>query len=306
MKTFLLIAAIILSGCTHQSVQLPHSNDIPEAKMTKMIDGLAIYQIGEGDPILVIPGGPGISSKLYRKYLRPLGMGKRLIFWDYRGTGSSPASVDTSFSFEKDHADMITVIKTLGLKKFSIFAHSYGGLHAIKYAAENPGTVASLILVSTTVQFSKSSPIAFKNKQSNLSQAEFARWMALAEAISTTLNPQKALELSRIEAKNQLLDPTPNRAEEFAVDSEMNYRVVIGNQNWVPLDLTNVLPSIRARTLVFSSKKDIVVPTEFSKKIATAVPGARLVLFDHSRHFLFWEEQLKFVDSARSFLNSVE
>ncbi len=304
MKLLLAIAGIILSGCTHPSVR--NSHEMLEAKMTKTANGIVIYEVGEGAPILVIPGGPGVSSQLYRKYLSPLAADNKLIFWDYRGTGLSVAAPNTTFTFENDHADMIAVIQALGLKKFSIFAHSYGGLHAVKYASENANTVSKLILVSTTMQFAQSSPIAFKNKQSNLSKSDFARWMALAEEVSTTFDSQKALELNRIEAKNQLLNPNPERAEEFAVDSEMNYRAVIGNQNWVALDLTNVLPLIRARTLVFSSEKDIVVPTVFSKKIADNILGAKLVLFDHSRHFIFWEEQPKFIEQARQFLSSAD
>jgi proline iminopeptidase len=272
-------------------------------KMTRIETGISIYEVGEGEPILVIPGGPGVSSKLYRKYLNPLTANGKLIFWDYRGTGLSLSLPNTTYTFENDHADMIAVIQALGLKRFSIFAHSYGGLHAVSYASKNPHAVSKLILASTTTQFAQSSQIAFKNRQQNLSVSEFESWMSLAEKISTTFDAQVALELNRIEAKNQLLNPTPEKIEEFAIDSEMNYKVVIENQNWVNLDLTEELRSIRAKTLVCSSEKDIVVPTSFTKKIADTISNARLVLFNQSRHFIFLEEQTKFIEHAKSFLS---
>lgn len=107
--------------------------------------GIAIWRVGTGAPLLVIAGGPAASSQLYRKYLAALAQRRQLIFFDYRGTGNSRDP--GVYGFDEDQADLISVIKTMKLQQFSILAHSYGGLHAIKFAAENPDRIQKLILV---------------------------------------------------------------------------------------------------------------------------------------------------------------
>jgi len=74
---------------------------VTEESVDQTPNGIAIYKIGKGEPILIIPGGPGVSSKLYRGYLAPLSAKWTLIFWDYRGTGKSALPTDGKFSLRE-------------------------------------------------------------------------------------------------------------------------------------------------------------------------------------------------------------
>ena len=150
MQSFHRIVFTLLSlpilGCTHSRLL----KQTPTGPATK--SGLAVYMIGIGKiPLIVIPGGPGASSKLYRRYLGPLGERHRLVFWDYRGTGNSKPT--TAFGFAHDHADLKEVIQSLNAPRVSLLAHSYGGVHAVKLASENTHLIDKLILVSTSPHF---------------------------------------------------------------------------------------------------------------------------------------------------------
>ena len=80
--------------------------------------GIAVYKTGEGDPLVVILGGPGALSRLYRRYLSPLSAKRTLIFWDYRGTGRSKKL--QPYGFGQDHRDLEEVIQSLHALKISI------------------------------------------------------------------------------------------------------------------------------------------------------------------------------------------
>src|SRR4051794_22884344 len=60
----------------------------------KTKSGLQVYEIGNGFPLIILPGGPGFSSLVYRQQLQSLATHSKLIFWDYRGTGLSDGFKD--------------------------------------------------------------------------------------------------------------------------------------------------------------------------------------------------------------------
>jgi len=53
------------------------------------IDDLYHHTVGQGDPILVIHGGPGLGSAYMENHLAPLAEYHQLIFYDQRNSGRS-------------------------------------------------------------------------------------------------------------------------------------------------------------------------------------------------------------------------
>lgn len=264
--------------------------------------GIAVYSTGEaGTPIVVIPGGPGASSKLYRRYLIELASKRKLIFWDYRGTGRSKEI--GSHGFNEDHKDLLEVIDSLSTDKISLLAHSYGGVHALKFASEKPTIVQDLILVSTSPSFIDSSRTAQSLKRKNIGEKDFTTMASTFGKIAKANYPKEMADtLSAIEAKNQLLNPSPQSIKEFVDDSELNYRSVRETAGWVELNSRVSLPKITARTLVLASEQDIVVPPRYSQEISSTIPNAQLIMFQQSRHWSFWEENKTFITIVSDFL----
>mmetsp|Transcript_15251 Transcript_15251/g.28709 ORF Transcript_15251/g.28709 Transcript_15251/m.28709 type:complete len:322 (-) Transcript_15251:93-1058(-) len=84
-------------------------------------------------PIIFIHGGPGIPSN----YLKPLAnmvKDRTVILYDQVGCGKSsePADINAySIAFATD--DLEKLISRIGLKKFHLVGHSFGGLIALEY-----------------------------------------------------------------------------------------------------------------------------------------------------------------------------
>ncbi|MGW0394695.1 alpha/beta fold hydrolase [Streptomyces sp. NPDC003042] len=107
---------------------------------------LAYRTVGDGEPLLCVPGGP--ADSLYLGDLGGLSAYRRLIVLDLRGTGGSAIPDDTS-SYRCDRLvdDVEALREHLGLPRVDLLAHSAGANIAVQYAARYPEKVGALALV---------------------------------------------------------------------------------------------------------------------------------------------------------------
>lgn len=109
---------------------------------------LAYHVRGDGDPLVVLPGGPMRASG-YLGDLGGLASHRRLILLDLRGTGDSAVPEDpTSYRCDRLVDDVEAFRVHLGLERMDLLAHSAGGSLAMLYAARYPERVARLVLVT--------------------------------------------------------------------------------------------------------------------------------------------------------------
>src|SRR5437899_1160136 len=106
-------------------------------------------QIGDGPPCLIAHGGPGIHHGVYRT-LDPLGKVRRLIFWDHRGHGRSAPLPAEQVEMSLFADDTVEVADRLGINRFALFGHSFGGWVAQEVAIRHPDRVSALVLAATT------------------------------------------------------------------------------------------------------------------------------------------------------------
>jgi proline-specific peptidase len=115
----------------------PSSSDTDE-KITKSFNlAYSIYNAhlvsSEKKPIVFIHGGPGIPSD----YLKPLAnkfKDRSIILYDQIGCGKSSEPSDiNAYSIDFATDDLDTLISHVGLKKFHLVGHSFGGLIAFEY-----------------------------------------------------------------------------------------------------------------------------------------------------------------------------
>ena len=109
------------------------------------------YEVeGKGDPILLIPGGPGNSHIYFHSWFSELAKDFKVIYFDAYGRGKSDrANSPDQYSFKGDVEDIEALRKALGFDKWDVLGHSYGGMVAQQYALDYPNSVNKLILVST-------------------------------------------------------------------------------------------------------------------------------------------------------------
>ncbi len=118
---------------------------------------------GEGRNALIVHGGPGMPFREPLAGLEPLTSQYRFHYYDQRGCGKSTRPFDR-FESQNMYENMTVLDQTLGLgaqiadierirqilgeEKLILVGHSWGGFLASLYAAEFPGHVEALILVS--------------------------------------------------------------------------------------------------------------------------------------------------------------
>lgn len=112
---------------------------------------LAYRLIGEGDPLICLPGGP-MQDSAYLGDLGGLSARRRLIVLDLRGTGRSAPPVDpTSYRCDRQVGDVEALREHLGLERFELLGHSAGTNLAAQYAAAHPTRVSRLLLITPSV-----------------------------------------------------------------------------------------------------------------------------------------------------------
>ncbi|WP_432198720.1 alpha/beta fold hydrolase [Streptomyces sp. bgisy027] len=112
--------------------------------------GIAYHLRGEGEPLVVLPGGP-MRAAAYLGDLGGLAAHRQLVLLDLRGTGDSAVPADPA-TYRCDRlVDDVEVLRDhMGLAHMDVLGHSAGGSLAMLYAARYPARVAKLALVTAT------------------------------------------------------------------------------------------------------------------------------------------------------------
>lgn len=159
---------------------------------------------GDG-PVIVLIHGIASSAATFRRVIPDLEKRYRCISLELLGFGDSPAPEGATYTVEEHVASIKATIASLKLgAPFILVGHSLGGLLSARYAAQNPGQVSRLILVSPPVYLSPSEladPAARAQVSLYLRVYEFLRTnkdftMATAATISRMLKLGTALEVS--------------------------------------------------------------------------------------------------------------
>lgn len=105
------------------------------------------YQVqGEGKPILLIHS-PGVDSREWKYVVPQLARSHKVITFDGRGTGRSPAPHKPIHLVE----DIRALLEHLEIKKATLVGHSMGGQGATEFALTYPSMVDRLVLIAPSL-----------------------------------------------------------------------------------------------------------------------------------------------------------
>ncbi|MFE0376912.1 alpha/beta fold hydrolase [Streptomyces inhibens] len=109
---------------------------------------LAFHVVGEGEPLLCLPGGP-MRASAYLGDLGGLSKQRQLVMLDLRGTGGSGIPVDpATYRCDRQVLDVEALRRHLGLDRVDVLAHSAAGDLALLYAARYPERIRTLSLIT--------------------------------------------------------------------------------------------------------------------------------------------------------------
>jgi pimeloyl-ACP methyl ester carboxylesterase len=113
---------------------------------------LAYRLVGEGEPLICLPGGP-MRASAYLGDLGGLAARRQLVLLDLRGTGDSGVPEDPStYRCDRLVDDVEALRAHLGLDRIDVLAHSAGADLALLYAARHPGRLRTLALITPSTR----------------------------------------------------------------------------------------------------------------------------------------------------------
>lgn len=123
-------------------------------------DGVQLYIniVGSGQPCVFVHGGPG-SSSYYLEAVKSASLLEKkvkMIYYDQRGCGRSGSPKNGDFSLVRMEKDLEEIRIYLGINKWNIMGHSFGGIISFNYAQDYPQRVSSLLLIHCTLDINQS------------------------------------------------------------------------------------------------------------------------------------------------------
>jgi proline iminopeptidase len=111
---------------------------------------LWVLTVGTGEPLIIIPGGPGGNHYGYRSFDSLSLKGNiQLIYFDAFGRGKSDTAKNAKeYTLARDIEDVEGLRKALHINKISLLGHSYGSLVAQGYAIKYGKNTSHLIIAN--------------------------------------------------------------------------------------------------------------------------------------------------------------
>jgi proline iminopeptidase len=140
---------------------------------------LHVHEVGDPKApqvLIAIHGGPGLASDYLAPLARLAGPGRRVVFYDQRGSGASPRSPSRDYTLATQVADLDAVRTAVGAERVILVGHSWGTVIALAYAFENaPLYVSKVVLIGmgapTAAEDRRSFGVAFGARRDKLVRA---------------------------------------------------------------------------------------------------------------------------------------
>jgi haloalkane dehalogenase len=111
-----------------------------------------VHYVEEGPPdgevVLLVHGTPSWSFD-YRHVIPVLARSRRVIAVDHLGFGLSERPNELGYTPEEHTEVLRVVVEKLGLERFGLVVHDYGGPIALPLAAEQPERITSLVVLNS-------------------------------------------------------------------------------------------------------------------------------------------------------------
>jgi pimeloyl-ACP methyl ester carboxylesterase len=226
--------------------------------------------------------------------------------------GHYPAAFPPAFQEEQLTAEMLArvmakaICQLVGKRPVTLIGHSTGGFAVLNIAAHYPNIARRVISVAgfahgrwigflgfyqRLVRTGRAGKALFKaiyrltRASPGLFRTALRAYAANATALYANPDLEEVIELNLFNYQHMDLD---TMAQYFSVMPE--------------IDITSLLPQIQAPTLAVAGEYDATVPPEESRKIASIVPDAELVLIPGGRHTLFWERPREYREVLSAWL----
>ena len=284
-----------------------------------MVNGarLWVVLVGHGDPLIIIPGGPGEAHIGYRSF-DSLAKDNEIIYFDAFGRGKSDTAKDVKeYTLARDIEDIEGLRKALHFDKLNVLGHSYGGVVAQGYALKYPSHVSHLILANTFHSY-----LMWQANDDNSNHEIMTNYpevwdslMKIREAGAVSSDPEHRRLYAEVPYgflyaynPNNFLGrgakPYPN-----VFNSKLYYQMVGRDGDFIvgsdigSFDYRRQLKNLRMPVLIYGGRYDRVAIPSMMVKFKIYCPQAQFVMFEKSGHNPQVEEPEKLFPTIEKFLH---
>ena len=321
MRTPLIVASISAALVTSPSDSARALQTEPGAAPREFripVGRASLYarEIGRGQPIIVLHGGPDFDHGYLLPDLDRLANGFRLIYYDQRGRGRSADQVQPEdVTLASDVDDLDKVRQHFQLESPALLGHSWGTVLALEYALRHPRRVSHLILMNPAAAAVSDLAVMRKAYIQELGadmdrQREIVAGVAYKEgdpeAVAARYRLHFTHALKRPEDYDRLMATMKAGFISQGKDGILKARAVedqLMRDTWeaAGYDLLPRLRALRVPTLVIGGDHDFI-PLEIAEHVAQALPNAKLVTFKDCGHFAYLECASEVCEALNDFL----
>jgi pimeloyl-ACP methyl ester carboxylesterase/DNA-binding CsgD family transcriptional regulator len=222
------------------------------------------------------------ASPVWQHLLQEMSARYQLVRYDERGCGLSDWMVP-DLNFDSWVRDLETVVDAVGAERFALLGISQGASIAIAYAVKHPERVTHLVLQGG---YARGRLVRSRTPQ-QVEEAEMMRRLAeigwgksdpsFRQFFTTQFIPGGTAEQHEWFNELERISTSPHNAAEFM-------------RQFDSIDVAALLPRVRCPTLVLHSTRDVRVPFEEGRLIATGIKGAQFVPIESGNHLLLAHE----------------
>ena len=254
-------------------------------------------------PLVCINGGLLFAHDILWPALAPLATGRQVILYDQRGRGESQAPPGARAArIEHDAGDVAALRQALGLTRWDVLGHSWGGGVAMLAAEQDQAGVRNLVLVDAVGVTSDWLADLVPSALPRLGAAERATLERIDLTALLQPDPDVHSAYSRALYPAWFADRdlatlfSPPRSTSVT-GAAIAARLRREGYDWRPL-----LRGLRVPTIVIHGEADLL-PVALAEATAGTIEGARLVLIPGAGHMPFWEAPEHFFSVVGDFLS---
>lgn len=268
---------------------------------------LNVVERGDGYPLLVLHGGPGLDHHEFGDYLDPLCDQFRFILVDLRAQGRSERCPESTWTLEQMAKDCVLVAEALHLQKYALLGHSYGAFVALQNAVDFPGHAAQTI-VSGGVPSARFLSVVQENLEAlepvEIREQVKASW----DRESRVQTQEEFAELMHDQMPFHFGNPFDPRIAEYETRTkETVYSPDMlrhfAQAEYGGIEEEDLLKNVTQPVLVCTGRLDRVCSVAAAEATAKGLPNSELVIFENSGHMTFVEEPDRYLEVVRRFLN---
>jgi pimeloyl-ACP methyl ester carboxylesterase len=259
---------------------------------TQQLDAIKIETIGEGKPILYLPGF-SVSGSIWEETIANLNLKRKSYLFSYAGfNGIKPIEMPWYATIKNS---IIEFIRVNNMTDIIIIGHSMGGSLAVDIASELPNRVSEIVIIEALP-----------------SLRELMMPNVPAESLYYD-NPynRQMLDMDESQFKNTALMMASNMTFNIEkIDTLTNWILEADRKTWVygytdllKLDLRDVLRKVKSETLIIgASFPDVQIAKEHYEYQYSNLVNKTIVMASNSKHFVMFDQPKWFYKTVNDFL----